>query len=796
MPFSNRPNTKYQQLSPMQADNSQENSVSPAKEGLWAATVRRVRKFTSSISWKRFFGRKNSGKRVSERSLKSNDSMNNSIFYNNHGRGSSADKKPKRDNIYASRHYPESAKIDQNLTASKMDSNVAREKESEISGVDNKGLYFETDRPDENNKVQKTAITPKQITSLTQVLKERRKQVQQFIFSTQQSFMRYGPSPDAALKDLTLLELNTLKTAEKVAAVPEEELIKHRAIYQDLIKITNDLKEDFAGLRRFVKEAQVYDFRSGANYYHQVEIYKNILPELVSSLPAKKQNAVYQALNRMVEEKQSLAFREGELVSSVPTTIDEIMELYNVFKKVFTTSVFNQAMIKELEKHSSVFESKFHFYLDGKWKEVTNTYVPPAVMCLQNVTEQREGSVRVAKGPFEHSYEGKLSPALLRKTKHAVNMLDYSMKIDEKEITKQIRVGCPYAYAEKEVSDRKEVTMDRIKEIFTALLMQNHATALQAAMNNPEHSPIELNSIYFNLLSPDNLRGKKIPESIKKISNMQDEKMWVVELHKMFKDLAGKPLELKVRAESGELKKINILPNVKMFVAPCNSFALKQPDDTGLFKKKLMSTMRYAADTWKVVNQINNESLDGLYNQDKIIAKKLHGLTDDKAKQANTLTQKIHELMPTGKIDFEKVTDNYSPFYFAELMIGLAATVELDVLSGCKSDKDRTSLFKSAIQSYLVTNEHLHVSQKVKDESTTSFHRLVFELFMLYGGHLELQKRNCGIAGFRIDKTPSRYLESNNYQIMRRAKGRKIRDPKPVSYPPEMFTEITLPPVN
>ena len=803
MPTTKRPgNTKYQHFNGGVSKSTPQNSAPKSKKGLWVSTVHRVLKLASSIPGKLqsfslssrfFFSGLGARKSIYDRSSKESAITNLKISKND----TDFNHQARVDETLKSKPCTESF----NSNRSPIKNGVGLVSERSLrsfstDSYDNTAFHFELNSPfvvNKNHGIQEAEVTSSQIAKLTQVLQERRKQVQQFIFSTQQYFLRYGPFSEAVSDDLSRLEDSTLQVPIELLNTLKGDSGAIACTYQGLVEITNSLKEDFAGLKRFIKDATIYDFRSGGNYLQQVEVYQNILPDLIAGLPAEKQESIEQSLNSLIEEKQLLAYREGNLVSSVPTTIDEMMELYEVFKQTFSAKVFNEKMIAELEKNSSGFEAKFHFYLDGQWKEVKSTYVPPAIMCLKDVSEQAGGSVTVDTSPFEHSYEGKLSPSLLRKTNHAMNMLDFSMEVDGQEITKQIRVGCPYAYTEKEAAEREKVTLDRTKEIFTALLMQNHATELQTAMNNPGHMPIHLNSVYFNLLSPDNLRSKKLPESLRKAKNIEDEKMWVVELHKMFKSLAGQPLDLKVRAKSGELKTIRVVPNVRMFVVPCNSLALKQPDDINPFKKALQSTLLYAADTWKTVNKINNESLAEILESDDV-AEKMNGLSEGKQKEVNEILGKIESLKrPSGEIDFEEVTNNYNPFYFSELLMGLTQLIALDILSGCKSNKDRTSLFQTAMQAYLASGAHLHESQNSKDETLTLFHRMIFELFIFYGGHTELQKRNCGVAGFRIGKTPGRYLDSDNYQIARRAKGRQMRAPKPISYPPEMFTKITLP---
>lgn len=86
------------------------------------------------------------------------------------------------------------------------------------------------------------------------------------------------------------------------------------------------------------------------------------------------------------------------------------------------------------------------------------------------------------------------------------------------------------------------------------MLVQNHSGELQEAIKNPRHTPINLTAVYFNLLSPDNIRHNGIMRSI----GASDEKEWVKRIHKALKNLSGKEMTLKVFMDNGEQANVRI----------------------------------------------------------------------------------------------------------------------------------------------------------------------------------------------------------------------------------------------
>lgn len=604
-------------------------------------------------------------------------------------------------------------------------------------------------------------VREKQLDDLAHQLTIRRQKVQAFIRDTQLAFLRYGPSSASTLKQLHELEESSLSFTRGLL-----EYNKKAKKHGRLSLITKSLEDDFTGLRTFITDAQRYDFRSGHQYLQQILIYKDLAYKLLEIEMGNKSDLKFKELKQKVDEiineKMDIGIDDGIPIECVSENIDELLGLDSELRKIFTDKrKFDNEMIRVLSKNSKPFHSQFHVYLDGKWKKISTTYTPAAAMRSPvSLGTDLPGN----RAPFEKPYNSMLCPSMERDTKHAVNMMGYTMKIDEKPVTRQLRVGCPYAYAEKSEKRREEVTLDRIKEIFTALLVQNHSEQLQNALRDPKHSPIDLTAAYLNLLSPDNIRHNGLMTAI----GQDDEKKWVEKIHKALKELSGNEMTLKVYLANGDNADVRIIPNVRMFVIPCNQLALQQSPDSKLSKRALNKVLRHFANTWKTVNQVNTESLNWLLGPDGPVRKKSTLLPSNQQHRVNQLEDQIRGLFNSRKVDFETVAKEKNPFIFAEILFQLLEELEIDIFSGCKSNKDRTSIFQTVLQSLLTTGMYLHESQSDESDVTAQLYNLVAELFMVYGGHTEVQKRNTGLVGYRLDETPGKDLDPLSYKFMRR----------------------------
>lgn len=632
-------------------------------------------------------------------------------------------------------------------------------------------------------------VNEKQLDRLVYQLTMRRLQVQKYIRDTQVAFLRYGPSSESTLQQLNLLEENTMAFTRGLIYY-NKKARKH----PELTRIKESLEADFVGLKAFISDAKKYDFRSGHQYLKQVFTYRDLAYRILAreeKSPAESLK-IRQQIDKVINDKLNIGLVDGVPVECVSGNIDELLALDSKLRKIFQNKkVFNDEMIKLLSENSKPIHSQFHVYFNGKWKKISTTYTPAAAMRFPALSGNGSPGNR---SPFEKPYNGMFCSSMERSTKHAMNMMGYTMKIDGRPATSQIRVGCPYAYTEKNEKLREKVTLDRIKEIFTALLVQNHSGELQEAIKNPRHTPINLTAVYFNLLSPDNIRHNGIMRSI----GASDEKEWVKRIHKALKNLSGKEMTLKVFMDNGEQANVRINPNVHMFVIPSNQLALQQQSNSNLKKRILNKIIRNIAKSWKTVNHINNDSLKWLIGKDGP-AHQLDQFEDEVCelfdiRKGDSRKEKLRLLINTGKLNFEKVAKEKHPFIFSEMLFQTLEELNVDIFSGCKSNKDRTSIFQSVLQSQAITGMSLHERSR-KNDVTAQPRDMVAELCMVYGGHTEIQKRNVVLAGYLTDDTLGACLDPISYKLMMRkmsAGERRKAGKSFISTNADAFTPITL----
>ncbi|WP_299728102.1 hypothetical protein, partial [uncultured Endozoicomonas sp.] len=90
----------------------------------------------------------------------------------------------------------------------------------------------------------------------------------------------------------------------------------------------------------------------------------------------------------------------------------------------------------------------------------------------------------------------------------------------------------------------------------------------------------------------------------------------------------------------------------------------------------------------------------------------------------------------------------------------LLNTLKIDMFDGCKSNKDRTSIFEVMMQTMLIQD---HAS---KNGYNLKQNELVPENFMVQAGHIKIQELNTAIPGYRIDKTTGESMDKNIYKAL------------------------------
>ncbi|WP_163370059.1 inositol phosphate phosphatase SopB [Endozoicomonas acroporae] len=582
-----------------------------------------------------------------------------------------------------------------------------------------------------------TINTPEKIEKLADQLTAHREKVQSFIHWAQRSLLENGPDMRWIAPHWPDIEGGPLQQARQLVGSGSEHLSAR------LIAMTGAIEDDIAGLKRYIRDAGQYDFRGGEQYLTQVNIYAEVVRRLSNTQSAKK-NADGE-IAAIIDSKRAIAQTStGTTAQCVPDAIQELTGLHKQLKKRFNADLFEQELMKALAEDSESFSSRLHIYQHDRWHQVTLEYTPAASMRFHDDRADTADAERENRDPFANGYHDKLALSMERNSPHAINMLAYTMQVDGQETARHIRVGCPYAYKEKgENVDR--ITDQRLDEIFTALLLHNHKPALQNAMKNPDHRPIQLDCLYLNLLSPDHIRDSRIARA----AGLENEKEWTEKLHEKLMEMSNKERTLTIHYADGRSAAVKIRPRPVMLVAPCNKLALADRQKS-LSGKILMAN----ANTWKTVMEVNGAALQQLVGSNHqyggLLGKKLPALSASNQYRAKELADELWALYNTPG-GLQQVAEQSGPFYFSGKLRELSAIMGMDLFTGCKSNKDRTGL-----------------SEAVQQSMSTCGTPGLTEQFMVYGGHIMIQMKNTGLPGYKLDGTQAKQLDDSIFSKLTR----------------------------
>lgn len=580
-----------------------------------------------------------------------------------------------------------------------------------------------------------TINTPEKIEKLADQLTVHREKVQSFIHWTQRTLLENGPDMSWIAPHWPNIEGGPLQQARQLVGSGSEHLSAR------LIAMTGAIEDDIAGLKRYIRDAAKYDFRGGEQYLRQVDIYAEVVRRLSNTQSAKKK--ADGEIAAIIDSKRAIAQTStGKMAQCVPDAIQELAGLHKQLKKRFNADLFEQELIKVLAEDSKSFSSRLHIYQHDRWHQVTLEYTPAASMRLHD--DRADTADAENRDPFANGYHDKLALSMERNSPHAINMLAYTMQVDGQETARHIRVGCPYAYKEKgENVDR--ITDQRLDEIFTALLLHNHKPALQNAMENPDHQPIQLDCLYLNLLSPDHIRDSRIARA----AGLENEKEWTEKLHEKLMEMSNKERTLTIHYADGRSVAVKIRPRPVMLVAPCNKLALADRQKS-LSGKILIAN----ANTWKTVMDVNGAALQQLVGSNHqyggLLGEKLPALSASNQYRAKELADDLWALYNTPG-GLQQIAEQAGPFYFSGKLRELSAIMGMDLFTGCKSNKDRTGLSEAVQQSMSICGTYGLTEQ-----------------FMVYGGHIMIQMKNTGLPGYKLDGTQAKQLDDSIFSKLTR----------------------------
>ncbi len=530
------------------------------------------------------------------------------------------------------------------------------------------------------------------------------------------------------------------------------------------------LRQDIAKmLQTCIEQEQLFttlqrnDFRTPDEFKRCLEEqYQAAWQTLGSSMAPHIQKARKSLLKLYMQHQQHIKQQSDFIPDLVQQVARCNKDIIAELKKAGLKKTFNTMLIDKLSETSKVFSKQQAFRINGTLHHSETAYCPAAQLRYHH-----PGEPQGERDPFEHSYHGRLSPSMKRDSDSAVNLYTSSLSMDGKALEKSVRVGIPYAYAHP-AGERDAITLRRLNEALTALLLQHKAGTgeLANAMDNPD-ATIDMPVCYTNLMSPDVLRGigKHIP--IKSLQDtMDDERHWCRETWKsMEAHWQDKTTTLTVYSSAGIPHKVNVNVEPFMFICPCNLIAHN-------------SFLALTGDTWNEAETQNKRALTKLIGNlepdapvEGFIGKRLNQYSPEQQQKIQLLVNHMRELTRTGM----RHCAAKDPFLYSRTLNALLNSIDMPVMEGCKSNKDRTGLKKVHDHTQLCYLEACQddaigtdfIRRHIMTESP-DFAALLQQM-ALNGGHTTIQTQNTAMPGYRITESVSARLEPI-FELIQRGK--------------------------
>ncbi|OQX39472.1 MAG: hypothetical protein B0D91_01490 [Oceanospirillales bacterium LUC14_002_19_P2] len=505
------------------------------------------------------------------------------------------------------------------------------------------------------------------------------------------------------------------------------------------------------------------DFRTPETFKHCLETqYQAALKTLGNSMTPQAKKA-RKALIRLYIDHQELINQQGKFIP------DMVQQVANCNAKIIESleeaglrNTFNTILTEELSESSRAFSKRQAFRINGALHHSETTYCPAAQLRYHH-----PGEPPGDRDPFEHSYHGRMSPSMRRDSDSAVNLYTSSLSMNGKTLDQSVRIGCLFPYAHQ-AEKRETIIQRRLNEALTAMLLQHKAGTeeLANAMDNPD-AVINMPVCYVNLMSPDVLRsfGKHIPiKTLQEI--MDDERKWGLETWKSMKKYwQHKTTSLTVYSSAGIPHKVNLNVEPFMFICPCNLIAHNR-------------FIALTGNTWKAAEKHNRKALSRLIGSlspgkpvEGFIGQRLHQHPPETQKKIQLLAEHMRELTRTGM----RHCAQKDPFLYSRTLNALLNSIDMPVMEGCKSDKDRTGLKKAHDHTQLCYLEACR-----EDATNAEFTRrhimtespdfaALLQQMAVNGGHTTIQTKNTAMPGYRIARSVSAYLDPV-FELIQRGK--------------------------
>ena len=460
--------------------------------------------------------------------------------------------------------------------------------------------------------------------------------------------------------------------------------------------LVHALQEDIEALQQRLQQAATValqfgrnDFRNAENWNQCIEIMRlTACMYLDSNLTGDKLTKAHQKLAAWFEKQQYPAAGIAKFIEELEVRERELLKILNINKKNFDPLRFQVLT----QQQPQVRTKELYYLFEGLYHMVKVSHTPPA--CL-TFGKDVEGD----KDPL--TLNGRFIPSCQRDADRAVNMSVTHVTMEGKDIMKEVRVGVPFAFAVPGKTAQRETTLQRFRDILTVCGMtffEEQMLSCFHTVGTQPKPPMKLSVINVNLLSPDNLRP-----AFSSIPGIDNERLWCHKLEKRIGELNGRPLVLPVRRKDGLEGTVTVLPEILMVVCPCNQLAYA-------------SSMQFT-NTWENADKYNQKTfmrLFGTLNPDEPMPDEsyvqtfLREHTDLDPLIRKELLELCHLILYifSNKIH-HKLGDQ--PFIFTTCISELGRVMNMAIVSGCKSAKDRTGNYE---RSNIETALRLHLVRK------------------------------------------------------------------------------------
>ena len=467
---------------------------------------------------------------------------------------------------------------------------------------------------------------------------------------------------------------------------------QHDTIYQSLKSDIDALDIQLQAMISSIEVLQSNDFRNKKNWDYSIAIMKDTVLEYFKEHCSQKKFEEYKNELNLWQKQQIYPLK------GCPKFIATLEKIESDLKKTYSHSIkksdFEKYKTLVLSNQKAQISSKeFYYFFENQFH-------------LMKVSHQPSGCLTLGVCDGDHDalkMDGETIPSCARSANRAVNMAVTRVTTGSTEVMKEVRCGVPYAFTIKNDKQRKKITHDRFLDMLTACGLAFFEKQMLDHFYNQGEEPkeaFELPVFYNCLLSPDFLR--KFMSHIPGLP-LESESLWCYKLSKRIKEFNTRVVTLPLRLKDGTQGFVKVKPNIFFFVNPCN-----QLSHGGLSS---------FSGTWSNADPYNEEAFKRLFgelNPNKPITEDsdVQKFFDNNPDLAPELKQELTELCQLLRyIQHNKLHHTLSdmPFILSNYISELGRIMNMAVVSGCKSAKDRTGNYERC---NIEMAMQLHLSRK------------------------------------------------------------------------------------